>query len=63
MFEIVITIFGIAASMIYMGYLAFAIKATPLWVIAIATFALMIRQLIVELRNGADRATKNDKTR
>ena len=43
MFEIIITLFGIAASALCVGYVAFAIHAVLLWVIVIATFALMIR--------------------
>lgn len=50
MFEIIITLLGIAASALYVGYLAFAIHAVPLWMIVIATFALMIREFIVDFR-------------
>ena len=50
MFEIIITLLGIAASALYVGYLAFAIHAVPLWVIVIATFALMIREFVIEFR-------------
>jgi hypothetical protein len=51
MFEIVITMLGLAAAAVYVGYLAYAIHAVPLWIIVIATFALAIRELLVELRS------------
>ncbi|MGH8850044.1 MAG: hypothetical protein ACREYD_03530 [Casimicrobiaceae bacterium] len=58
MFEIAITILGIAVSAIYVGYLSFAIHAVPLWVIVIATFALMIREFVVEFREDAGQGPK-----
>jgi hypothetical protein len=60
MFEILLTVLGIAASALYVGYLAFAIRAVPLWIIVILTFVLMIRQFAVELRNGARRGPRDD---
>jgi hypothetical protein len=51
MFEIVITMLGLAAAALYVGYLAYAIHSVPLWIIVIATFALAIRELLVELRS------------
>ncbi|HEY2558217.1 MAG TPA: hypothetical protein VGI48_00740 [Caldimonas sp.] len=63
MFEIVISVLGIAASALYVGYLAYAIHAIPLWVIVIATFALAIREFIVEFRdNGKQSATERNRT-
>jgi hypothetical protein len=52
-FELIVTILGIAVSALYVGYLAFAIKSIPLWVIVIATFALVVREFVVEFRGGA----------
>jgi hypothetical protein len=50
MFETVITILGLTAAAVYVSYLAYAIHSVPLWIIVIATFALAIRELLVELR-------------
>lgn len=58
MFEIIITLLGIAASALYVGYLAFAIRAVPLWVIVIATFALMIREFVIEFRKTRGESPK-----
>lgn len=52
MFEIIIAILGIVASALYVGYLAYAIKAVPLWIIVIAAFALMIREFVIEFRDS-----------
>lgn len=62
MFEIIITILGIALSLLYVGYLAYAINAVPLWIVVIGTFALMIREFVVELRNDADRAARLERS-
>lgn len=48
MFEMIIAILGIIAAAIYVGFLAFKIGALPLWIIIIATFALVIREFAVE---------------
>jgi heme exporter protein D len=61
-FEIIITILGIALSALFVGYLAFAIKAIPLWVIVIASFALMVRQLLIDLRSEANRNAGNERS-
>lgn len=52
MFEFVITILGLAAAALYVGFLAYAIDAVPLWIIVVATFVLAIREFLVELRGG-----------
>jgi hypothetical protein len=59
-FQIIIGILGIIASAIYVGYLAYAIDRVPLWIIIVGTYALMIREFIVEFRNNADRAVRRD---
>jgi hypothetical protein len=51
MFEMVISMLGIAISALYVGFLAFKIHSVPLWVIVIATFVLAIREFIVEFRS------------
>ena len=58
MFELIVTILGIAVSALYVGYLAFAIKSIPLWVIVIATFALVVREFVVEFRGDVARTQK-----
>lgn len=59
MFEIVITIVGAATAALYVGYLAYAIKSVPLWVIVILSFAIMIREFALELRESGRRGSKN----
>ncbi len=63
MFEIAITILGAAAAGLYIGYLAYSIKAIPLWVIVVLAFALMIREFVRDLMENADRARRNDNNR
>jgi hypothetical protein len=58
-FEMIIAILGIAASALYVGFLAFKIHSVPLWVIVIATFVLVIREFFVEFVSGANQATQN----
>lgn len=55
MFEIIIAILGIVVSALYVGYLAYAIGAAPLWVIVVATYALMIREFYIEFLKGGNR--------
>ena len=57
MFARIIAILGLAASAVYIGYLAYAIHSTPLWVIVLATFGLAIRDFVTEFLNGANRST------
>lgn len=52
MFVIIISVLGIAAAGLYVGFLAYSINAIPLWIIVIGTFALLIRETVVELRQG-----------
>ncbi len=59
MFEIIVTVLGAAVALVYVGFLAYSIKSIPLWVIVILSFGLMIRELVLELREGADRAQRN----
>jgi uncharacterized membrane protein YoaK (UPF0700 family) len=47
-FEIIIAILGIVVSALYVGYLAYAIGAVPLWVIVVLTYALIIREFRIE---------------
>lgn len=57
MFEIVIGVLGIVAAAVYVGYLAYAIGAVPLWIIVVGTFALMIREFALEFRESAKRSS------
>ena len=59
MFEMVIGVLGIVASALYVGYLAYAIGAVPLWIIVVGTFALMIREFVLEFRETARRSARN----
>jgi hypothetical protein len=58
-FEIIIAILGIVASALFVGYLAFAIKSIPLWIIVVGAFVLMIREFIIEF--GQDTNSGNRK--
>ena len=62
MFEIVIGVLGIVAAAIYVGYFAYAIGAVPLWVIVVGTFALMIREFVLEFRESGKRSARNNGT-
>lgn len=55
MFRLIIDIIGIVSAAIYVGYMVYKIGAVPLYIIVLATFALMIRQFLVEYRTNADR--------
>jgi hypothetical protein len=55
-FEIIIGILGIVTSALYVGFLAYSIRATPLWIIVVLTFALMIREFVLEIRDRRGRA-------
>ena len=59
MFEMVIGVLGIVASALYVGYLAYAIGAVPLWIIVVGTFALMIREFVLEFRESGKRSARN----
>lgn len=48
----IIGFLGLVVAAVYVGYLAYAIEAVPLWIIIVATFALAIREFIVEFGNG-----------
>jgi predicted membrane metal-binding protein len=61
-FQIIISILGIAASAIYVGYLAFSIHSVPLWVIVVATFALMIREFVIESRESRSRGNRTGRS-
>jgi len=54
-FAIIIGILGILASALYVGYLAYAIGAVPLWVIVVGTYVLVIREFVVEFRKTGNR--------
>jgi hypothetical protein len=58
MFETIIGMLGIAAAALYVGFLAYKIHAIPLWVIAVGTFVLAIREILIDLREGANRSQK-----
>jgi predicted membrane metal-binding protein len=62
-FQIVVTILGIAISALYVGYLAYAIKSVPLWVIVILTFALVVREFAVEFRSDSNARGRNKRSR
>lgn len=59
MFEIIIGVLGIVVSAIYVGFLAYSIKAVPLWIIVIATLGLALRELITEFRNDVERESRS----
>lgn len=59
MFEIVITIVGAALAGLYIGFLAYSVKSVPLWVIAVLSFAIMIREAVLELRESTKRGRRN----
>jgi hypothetical protein len=53
-FQIIIGFLGIVVSALYVGYLAYAIGVVPLWVIVVLTYAVMIREFLIEFReNGS----------
>lgn len=54
MFEIIIAFLGIVVSALYVGYLAYAIGAVPLWIIVVLTYALIIREFLVEFRKNGN---------
>lgn len=55
MVQIIVIIIGVLASFVYVGYLAYAIGAVPLWVIVIGTFVVMIREFVIEIRDEYQR--------
>lgn len=57
----IIAILGIAASALYVGFLALKIHSVPLWVIVVATFVLVIREFAVEYL-GLGAAKKTNET-
>lgn len=59
MFEMIIAVLGIAASALYVGFLALKIHSVPLWVIVIATFVLVIREFFVEFLGAANQAKRD----
>jgi hypothetical protein len=53
-FQIIIGFLGIVVSALDVGYLAYAIGVVPLWVIVVLTYAVMIREFLIEFReNGS----------
>jgi hypothetical protein len=54
MLKLLTSLFGIVAAALYVGYLAAAIGSASLWIIVAGTFALMIREFVVELRSDAN---------
>jgi hypothetical protein len=58
-FEMIIAVLGIAASALYVGFLALKIHSVPLWVIVIATFVLVIREFFVEFLGAANQAKRD----
>lgn len=63
MFQIIIAVLGIVASAVYIGFLAYSIASVPLWIIVAGTFALMIREFVVELRESAGRDPRGGRGR
>lgn len=55
MFRLIVDIIGILSAAVYVGYMVYKIGEVPLWIIVLGTFALMIREFIVEYRTNADR--------
>lgn len=55
----IIAVLGIAASALYVGFLALKIHSVPLWVIVIATFVLVIREFFVEFMGAANQAKRD----
>lgn len=55
----IIAVLGIAASALYVGFLAYKIHSVPLWVIVIATFVLVIREFVVEYLGAANQAKRD----
>ncbi len=55
----IIAVLGIAASALYVGFLALKIHSVPLWVIVIATFVLVIREFFVEFLGAANQAKRD----
>jgi hypothetical protein len=62
-FEIILTVLAVGASAVYVGYLAYAIDAIPLWVIVALTYVLAIREFAQEFRESAGAAQRNGKNR
>ena len=52
MFARTIAILGLAASVFYVGYLAYSIHSVPLWTIVLVTFGLATRDFVSEYLNG-----------
>ena len=63
MLAIILTCLGIAASAIYVGFLAYSINAIPLWIIVVATYILAIRELASELWENGNAAKRNGQSR
>jgi hypothetical protein len=55
----IIAALGIATSALYVGFLAYKIGAVPLWVIVVVTFALMIREFVVEYLGAANKEKRD----
>lgn len=58
MFQIIITILGVIASALFIGFLAYSIHSVPLWIIVVGTFVLMIREFVIELRGNGERGNR-----
>lgn len=61
MFELIIAALGIATSALYVGFLAYKIGAVPLWIIVVGTFALMIREFVVEYLGAANKSRREER--
>jgi uncharacterized membrane protein YoaK (UPF0700 family) len=60
MFDIIIGIIGMAASALYVGFMAYSIHSVPLWVVVIVALALMLLAFSIEFRgNGNAKDRKN----
>ena len=62
-FARIIAILGLAASAVYIGYLAYSIHSTPLWIIVLVTFGLAIRDFVSEYLNGASKSNGGQRSR
>ena len=63
MLQLILAILGVAVSAAYIGFLAYSIGAVPLWIIVVGTFALMIREFVLEFRESADRTSRIEQGR
>lgn len=59
----IIAILGIAASAIYVGFLALKIHSLPLWIIVLATFVLVGREFALEYLGAGKKPGSTERNR